>query len=176
MDGLSLITSAMPRKRRTRQHVIADLSINYVERFVLFCGYSAERIRTDYGTDLIISTYNAEGEIENGLIYVQVKATDTPIVPNTDDRIPIVLQTKDLDLWLREAMPYILIFYDAQAESAYWLYLQASLSGLDLTQLGNTYTVYLENRNILDEAAVRMFAMYKDRVFHQLQERIRYEN
>jgi hypothetical protein len=166
----------MPRKRRTRQHVIADLSINYVERFVLTCGYSAERIRADYGTDLIISTYNAEGEIENGLIYVQVKATDTPIVPNTDQRIPIVLQTKDLDLWLREAMPYILIFYDAQAERAYWFYLQASLSGLDLTQLGNTHTVYLENRNILDEAAVRMFATYKGRVFHQLQERIRYEN
>jgi NDP-sugar pyrophosphorylase family protein len=96
----------MPRKRRTRQHVIADLSINYVERFVLTCGYSVERIRADYGTDLIISTYNAEGEIENGLIYVQVKATDTPIVPNADQRIPIVLQTKDLDLWLREAMPY----------------------------------------------------------------------
>src|SRR5437660_1542756 len=37
------------RKRRTREHVIADLSINHVERCVLRCGWTAERTRYDYG-------------------------------------------------------------------------------------------------------------------------------
>ena len=51
------------RKRRTRQHVIADLSANYVERCALLCGFSVERIRLDYGIDLIVHTYNRHGEI-----------------------------------------------------------------------------------------------------------------
>jgi hypothetical protein len=164
----------MPRKRRTRQHVIADLSINHVERFVLRCGYSVERIRYDYGTDLSVSTYNAAGEIENGVIYIQVKATDISFAASVQ-KIPIVLQTKDLDLWLQEPMPFILILYDAQEDVAYWYYLQATLSELDLSLLGNTYTVYLEKQNILDEVAVEMFATYKNRVLHQIQESIRHE-
>jgi hypothetical protein len=31
------------RKRRTREHVIADLSVNHVERLVLRCGWTVER-------------------------------------------------------------------------------------------------------------------------------------
>jgi hypothetical protein len=37
------------RKRRTREHVIADLSVNHVERMVLRCGWTVERVRRDYG-------------------------------------------------------------------------------------------------------------------------------
>jgi hypothetical protein len=40
------------RKRRTREHVIADLSINHVERFIRRCGWTAERTRHDYGLNL----------------------------------------------------------------------------------------------------------------------------
>jgi Domain of unknown function (DUF4365) len=167
--------NAMPRKRRTRQHIIADLSINHVERFILRCGYSAERITYDYGTDLNISTYNTSGEIENGAIYVQVKATDAPIVDTTAQTIPIALSTKDLDFWLQEPMPFILIFYHAPEEVAYWYYLQAKLSELDPSKLGDTYTVYLEKQNILNESAVHLFATYKNQILHQIQESFRHE-
>ena len=61
----------MSRKRRTREHVIADLSANYVERYVLRCGFTVERTVHDYGIDLILSTYSASGEIENGQVYIQ---------------------------------------------------------------------------------------------------------
>ncbi len=165
----------MPRKRRTRQHIIADLSINHVERFVFRCGYSAERITYDYGTDLSLSTYNASGEIENGAIYIQVKATDTPIADPTSPTIPIVLNTKDLDFWLQEPMPFILILYQAQEEVAYWYYLQANLSELERSKLGKTYTVYVEKQNILNESAVLLFATYKNQVLHQIQESFRHE-
>ena len=33
-----------PGKMRTRAHVLADLSINYVERQVLLCGFSVDRV------------------------------------------------------------------------------------------------------------------------------------
>jgi hypothetical protein len=64
------------KKRRTREHVIADLSANHVEKHALLCGYSVERVVHDYGIDLWIATYNRDGEIESGEIRVQLKATD----------------------------------------------------------------------------------------------------
>ena len=64
------------RKRRTREHVLADLSANHVERHALLCGYSVERRVHDYGIDLTILTYDTDGNVENGQILVQLKATD----------------------------------------------------------------------------------------------------
>lgn len=66
----------MDRKRRTREHVIADLSINHVERLILRCGWTNERSSHDYGLDLYMDTYNINGEVENGRITFQLKATD----------------------------------------------------------------------------------------------------
>ncbi|MBL8867481.1 MAG: hypothetical protein JNK93_18130, partial [Planctomycetia bacterium] len=37
------------RKRRTREHVIADMSANFVERKVLECGHVLEIRTKDYG-------------------------------------------------------------------------------------------------------------------------------
>jgi hypothetical protein len=64
-------------KLRTRAHVLADLSVNYVERQVLLCGCSIQRIYSDYGYDLMMSTFKSNGEIEGGNVFFQVKATDS---------------------------------------------------------------------------------------------------
>ena len=68
----------LARKRRTREHVIADLSINHVERQALLAGYTVNEWLSDYGIDLVLSTYTEEGETESGIIFLQVKATDRP--------------------------------------------------------------------------------------------------
>ena len=47
---------APPHKRRTREHVIADQSINYVERRILDEGHVALRTVADYGIDLRCGT------------------------------------------------------------------------------------------------------------------------
>ena len=60
------MNNAITRKRRTREHVIADLSVNFVERQVLLCGHTVERVRADYGYDLLLSTYDPKGEVETG--------------------------------------------------------------------------------------------------------------
>src|SRR5262245_34338564 len=63
------------RKRRTREHVIADRSVHHVEGFVLRCGWTVERTRHDYGIDLFRETYHVDGEVENGWVSFQLKAT-----------------------------------------------------------------------------------------------------
>ena len=64
------------RKLRTREHVLADLSVNHLERHVVLCGCSIQRMHSDYGYDRIMSTFDVNGEIEPGVVFVQVKATD----------------------------------------------------------------------------------------------------
>jgi hypothetical protein len=66
----------IPRKRRTREHVIADQSMNHVERFIYGAGYTTQRMTSDYGYDLLMTSYDEYGHVEPGEIYFQLKATD----------------------------------------------------------------------------------------------------
>src|SRR6516165_1361320 len=110
------------RKRRTREHVIADLSVNHVERFILRCGWTVERSRYDYGIDLDMHTYNSRGEAENGKILFQLKATDV-LKKSTDGKVILVrLEWRDVLFWANEGEPVILVIYDAREDKAYWLY------------------------------------------------------
>ena len=74
------------KKRRTREHVIADLGVNYVQRLILSKGHSSEVIMHDYGIDLLMFTYNDDGEIENGHVEIQIKSTDHVNILKTPPR------------------------------------------------------------------------------------------
>ncbi|KAB8315054.1 DUF4365 domain-containing protein [Tolypothrix campylonemoides VB511288] len=168
----------MVKKKRPREHIIADLSVNHVERYVFLCGYSVERMEYDYGFDLVIFTYDNNGEIENGQIYVQLKATDSLKVLANQETVTFPIARSDLELWLNEPMPCILIVYDAQLDVAYWLYLQAyfeNLEGFDLSQVGQSVTVRLPKKNLVDQEAIKKFARYRDDVLRQIKGVIRHD-
>jgi hypothetical protein len=158
------------RKRRTREHIIADLSVNHVERQALLCGYSVERHTHDYGIDLVLFTYDGNGEIENGEVLLQLKATDHLKTVSSGQQVAFRLERADVLAWLREPMPVILAVYDAVAEVAYWLYVQAYFSqrGQPVLKRGSsTVTVHLPRTNMLDQAAIRRFALFRDRILAQ---------
>jgi hypothetical protein len=112
-----------PRKRRTREHVIADLSLNHVERFVLEEGYTVQRLYSDYGYDLALFTYDKRGGIEPGSTFIQLKAAESlqPAGPH----YLFDLDLRDYNLWMLEEAPVILILFDAGRRRAYWLAMQA---------------------------------------------------
>jgi hypothetical protein len=116
--------SAPRRKRRTREHVIASLSVNYVERFILEEGHTVERIEHDYGYDLVMITHDGDGCVEPGYVYIQLKASDVLPPPDPDAQYIVQLDVKDHGLWCEEPMPVILVLYDAARRRAYWLYIQ----------------------------------------------------
>lgn len=132
-----------PRKRRTREHVIADLGVNFVERQILLAGFVAERERFDYGIDLVMKTFDTTGVIDPGRVLIQVKATDH-FAPNADNTaVPVRVDVGALKGWLLEQSPVILALYDAHAERAYWLYVQeyAQSRDLDTDAAGETVTL-----------------------------------
>jgi hypothetical protein len=153
------------RKRRTREHVIADLSVNHVERFVLRCRWTVERTRHDYGLDLDMTTYSAAGEVENGKVLFQLKATDSLKRSADGTVIPIRLEWRDLLFWVNEGAPVILIVYDAQEDKAFWLYVQEYFRRLQWAKratVATTVTIHIPIGNILNEAAIRLFARLRD--------------
>ncbi|HET6881517.1 MAG TPA: DUF4365 domain-containing protein [Pirellulales bacterium] len=151
------------RKRRTRQHVIADLSFNYVERLILRRGWVARRPYPDYGVDMQMETYNDEGEVENGWVLFQLKATDR--MTRKRGAIPVRLEWSELLYWLNERLPGILVYYDAQADCAWWLHLQQALRAVELridAPPADTITFHVPMENVLDEAAILSFAKLRN--------------
>src|SRR5690242_3799096 len=99
-----------PLKQRTRQHVIADLSVHYVEGFILAEGYTAQRLDRDYGYDLLLFTYDEQGYVEPGLLLLQLKAAEMLQTVGSD--YVFDLDIRDYNLWMQEEIPVILILFD----------------------------------------------------------------
>ena len=113
---------AAPRKRRTRKHVIADLSVPHVEGFILAEGQTAQVVARDYGYDLILFTFDEEGYAEPGFLFVQLKAAET--LTEVGSEYVFDLDVRDYHLWMLEESPVILVLYDASRRRAYWLHAQ----------------------------------------------------
>jgi len=112
------------RKRRTRGHVIEDLSKNHLERKVLLKGHVLRRPERDYGVDVTMFHFADDGAIENGEVRFQLKATDGLNVIKQGTVISFPIKTGDLHYWAREIYPFILVVFDAKAERAFWLHVQ----------------------------------------------------
>ncbi len=155
----------LTRKRRTREHVIADLSVNFVERQVLLCGHTVERVFHDYGYDLFVFTFDVNGEPEAGDIRVQVKATDK-LTRGGKGGIPFRIDRSDAVHWLTERSPVVLVLYDVQRETAYWLDIKdyfRRLAGFNLFSAGKTITLHIPRTDVFDLNAVRHLAEVKNR-------------
>jgi Domain of unknown function (DUF4365) len=164
------------RKIRTREHVIADLAVNAVERQVLLRGYTLDALIHDYGYDGALFVYNSQGEVESGQAFAQVKATEQAHRLQDGQTIAYRLDRADLQRWLTEPMPVILCLYEAASDRTFWLYVQhyfESLPEFNLFQMGDTVTVHIPgSRAWVPEAvgavgdAVRRVVSQAGRVSH----------
>ena len=106
-------------KQRTREHIIADLSVNHAEKAFLLAGYTRDRVFSDYGYDLSVNTFDGAGHLEPGLTYVQMKASDAPDYSKSGDFVTVRIDPRDDTTWREELYPVALIFYDAARDVAY---------------------------------------------------------
>jgi Domain of unknown function (DUF4365) len=144
-----------PRKRRTRQHVIADQSVNHVERFVIDEGHTVQRLEKDYGYDLLLFTHDEQGYAEPNFLFLQLKAAETLQDAGADWVFDVDI--RDYNLWLSEEMPVVLILYDASRRRAYWLDVQRYFGGDPLRQPkkgAKTVRVRVLRRQVVNRRAV----------------------
>jgi hypothetical protein len=154
------------RKLRTREHVIADLAVNFVERQILLRNFAVNRLGKDYGFDLLMLTFNEHGEVESGHVLFQVKATDFLQVLKGGESISIRVAVADLKTWQDESMPVILVLYDGRQDRAFWLYVQqyldekqVSLDDLSMDQ--DRVILRIPVKNQLNPAAIEQFQQYR---------------
>jgi hypothetical protein len=129
--------------RRTREHIIASQSHVYIEKFFVDKGHVVSRPPDDYGTDMLVNTFDENGYAEAGEIRIQLKAMDKLIYSNDNSYIPVQIETKHVHLWTKEPMPVFLILYDATARKAYWLYIQAYFAFTAAKPKMNAQTIVL---------------------------------
>lgn len=115
--------STLESPRRTREHIIASQSHNYIEKFFIDRGHTVDR-PTDYGTDVLVNTFDENGYAEAGDIRIQLKASDNFRFSSNGALIRFQIESKHYRLWKKQPMPVFLILYDAKVKKAYWLYLQ----------------------------------------------------
>ncbi len=152
-----------PRKRRTREHVIADQSVHFVEGFILAEGHTAERIWYDYGYDLAMRTFDDQGYIEPDSILFQIKAQEN--LDLSRSVVCIDLNIRDYNLWINEQLPVIVILYDVSQALAYWVYFQGYFHA-DSTHRpkpgAKWIRVQIDRANLLDRMAIRYFRDLKN--------------
>ena len=156
------------KKLRTRSHIIADLSVNYFEYFAYSNGFTVERFKADYGYDLDVYTYSNTGEIENGCIYIQLKATDNITLIKKGQYVSFPLDKRDLNYWIEEPMPCFLVVYDNQGHKAYWIYIQAYFKNVDLSKIVANYSINIPIKNRINKRALKKIRDYKIKVIGQL--------
>jgi Domain of unknown function (DUF4365) len=116
------------RPRRTKEHINASKSHNYIEKFFIDKGHTVDRPGADYGYDVLVNTYDAEGYAESGEIRVQLKASDEFEYVEKGTFISYKISIKHYNLWMGEVMPVFLILYDATQNRACWVYIQEYFS------------------------------------------------
>ncbi len=75
----------------------------------------------DYGIDLEMTTFRKQGEIDEGKVFMQLKASDRLRLRPHQAAFSFRVERSDLVLWLAQPLPVILIVYDARKEVAYWV-------------------------------------------------------
>jgi hypothetical protein len=151
------------RKRRTRQHVIAEMSINYLERQVLRRGHQLRRVaQPEYGTDAEMFHFSPDtGEVEQGRIEFQLKATDHIKLVDRGKSASCRVDMADLHYWYHEVdHPFILVLYDAARHCAYWLDIQSYVEEqreLDEDPASDTVTLRIPIQNRLSVRAIDRF-------------------
>ncbi len=115
----------MKGKLRTRQHVIEDLGFNHIEKHILLAGFTMQRTFVhDYGFDGSIQTFKETGEIAVESAEFQLKSTDNIQFLASKKAFVFDLSLRDLKTWLSTTTPTLLILYDAQKDTAYFIDLQ----------------------------------------------------
>jgi hypothetical protein len=161
-------TPEVPGRLRPRSHILGDEAVNHISGLAIRARCAVQQLHPDYGLDLLVTTVDEHGVIENGWIYVQSRGTEE-LVRRADGRIRLRLEAAHAAYYLGEAYPIILVGYESAHHRAFWIHTQPYLQGLNVDLSGRKYvTVVIEPGNLLNEAAFEQIRQLKNAVHTQV--------
>lgn len=135
------------------------MGLNFLERQVLRRGHQLRRVpEPEYGTDALMLHFSpGKGEIENGWVEFQVKATDKLRFVDKGKCVACVVETAHCRYWYWEvAHPFILVLYDAQKHRAFWIDVQRYLDE-HVIEDKETVAIWIPAKNRLSLFAIDQF-------------------
>lgn len=145
-------------KRRTRQHVIEEQSINFLERQALRRGHQLIRPgQREYGWDATMYHFSPDGFVENGEVQFQCKATDRIRLVENDSAVAIRLNVRDLFYWQWDFYPFVVIVYDALKGRAWWVHIQEYAASNRIPGTQETVTIRIPSRQKLNLKSIDLF-------------------
>ncbi len=159
------VLSHTGKKRRTKDHVLADLSANHVERAVLECGWVFEPFRRDYSIDGHIRTFSLRGEVERGLIYVQIKARHRANW-SKGGTIAVDVDPRDLRLWLQMEDPVLLVCFDGASARCWFVHVQSTMRA-SVPIRARSVRIHIPRPSVLDRDALLLLRQVKEATYSQ---------
>lgn len=152
------------KKQRTRQHIIEDLGFNNVEKQVLLTGCIIQRYFADYGYDGEIHTFDEDGYYENGYALFQLKSTDKSKFVKQYNAFAFDLSKRDLELWLYEKVPVLIILYDSTTDTSYFIELQNYFKQhkKTLNDVNKFVRIYIPLTDVFNIEAVQLVRQLKN--------------
>jgi len=116
-----------------------------------------------------LQTFDEEGYAEEGLLYLQLKATDSMAPFERPRGFAFPVDMRHYHLWRRERMPVVLILYDAANRRAYWLHTQAYFDAHPVPKRGRRFlTVHFPRKNVFGARTISMLRQCKAKVLEQM--------
>jgi hypothetical protein len=149
-----------PLPIRHSAHVLETLSLRYVER-IFPPEWVCRRVEPDYGIDLRVEI--AAGEQVTGLEFcVQLKGTNRLKISRDD--VIHRCKVSTARYFLRRPEPVMYVVYDAEEDTAYWLWMQPYLQELDEAKPGwreqKTVQIRIPRANRLTPGSIPAIADY----------------
>ena len=90
--------------------------------------------------------FSKSGELENGEVRFQLKATDGLKLVANGEFATVRLKTGDIQYWSMELYPFILVLYDAKSRQAFWIEVEEMMKqSLNLDQATETIRIPVSN-------------------------------
>lgn len=167
------------RPVRTREHYIDAVNRNYVEGIIVQQGHAADEPRPDYGYDIVVTTFDYKGdvnyrrgEVENGFIFIQLKATDNLHLIKNGTIVSYNIERKHAIYWHGESNPVYLVVYSVAEKVAYWLHMQPYLWADTFKMPPDTqekFAVHLPRTQVLSAATVDEFRKTKQDILARIE-------
>jgi len=146
--------------KRTRAHVLEARSRQHVES-IFPTEWVCRRVEDDYGLDMRVEIVTGE-QVSGSEFAVQLKGTDH--LRTSGEDVLHSCKVSTANYFLQRPEPVMYVVYDAQEDTAYWLWVQPYLRGLDDARPGwrdrKEVRVRIPRTNRLTREAVPLIANY----------------
>ena len=152
------------RKKRTREHILADLGYNFTERQVLLAGHVMTKVTSDYGYDGLVNTFDINGEFEHRFFLIQVKSTENIKYSHKNRGYELTLSKRDLNHWIKNTIVVLAVLYDFKRDKGYFIHVQDYFykKRIALESINKYIQVFLPKQNEFTPDTVDYFRTVKN--------------